>query len=415
MCVCVCVYARRPSTHTRACVCARTPTSGIPPLGRPPQISVVSSPTFGGNVENSLYRVGGTLVAAVWAVVIESAFPLSIAAELVGTLMFVLPLMYLKLGDRYRRLGGQALAAFVSIELAYIATPVNPGVWEGIVELAYKRALAIVVGVLVVLITGRLVWPTLSRVELRLTLARALHELGNLYCVLQASVEGGGHAQRWRDDLPKIKRLEAAAQDLVLHAEDQLVLAAAEPRLKGPFPAAPYDRLLMHAQRGLDQLTLMRTLLLRGAGAELYEDLRDRSSPLAVAALQERREQAVSMQLYLYMLEAAVAAKRPLLFHMPDISRNVRRAFRKWRKLMVSLAPGAGGDVSALDPNVAAASMQPSPPVADAGSVLVTAYAVALLDIARTLESMSVDVKTLFGVNDHLSYGRSLRRASTVG
>ena len=109
------------------------------------------------------------------------------------------------------------------------------------------------------------------------------------------------------------------------------------------------------------------------------------------------------MQLYLYMLEAAVAAKRPLLFHMPDISRNVRRAFRKWRKLMISLS------------HVPAAAAVSSPLPHDAGSVLVTAYAVALLDLARTFESMSVDVKALFGVNDHLKYSSSLRRLSTAG
>jgi uncharacterized membrane protein YccC len=392
------------------------------------QISVVSSPTFGGNIVASLYRILGTVVAALWAIAVESAFPNNTAASLSFVMLFVLPATYLKLGTTYSKLGFQALSAIVSIQLAYMVNPLNPGIWNSIYEIAYKRALAIVVGVLVALATGRLVWPLLSRVELRRTLAKSVHVLAELYSVLQGSVEGA--LPTLQSSLPALKALESQAQAHILHAEALLQMATAEPRLKGPLPAVLYDRLLMHAQRALDQLTLLRTLMMRGAGFELNQDLKGRRSPLAAAAIEERREQTVNMQLYFYLLETSIESKRPLLYHLPDIARSVQRAFRKWRKVMVAHATEvAHAHAHAARASAAASSgsqtllvptardrPRPSPPPApadpsqDFGTVLVTAYAVALLDLSRTLELMGADTKDLFGVNAHLHYGSDFRR-----
>ena len=248
----------------------------------------MSSPTFGGNLENSFYRIIGTVVAAVWAVIVESAFPLNNVALVCFTTLFVVPATYLRLGGRFRKVGLQALSAFVSIQLAFVADRDNPPIWTNIYELAYKRALAIVVGVLVALVAGRLVWPRLSRVEMRRTLANAVRELSDVYSVLQGSVER--QLVKLQEDLPAIKVMESDVQRAILQAEDLLAIAKTEPRLKGPLPTILYDRLLQHTQRALDQLTLLRTLLTRGAGWELHQDLADHTT-LARAALQERREQ----------------------------------------------------------------------------------------------------------------------------
>ena len=258
------------------------------PASRAAQISVVSSPTFGGNIVNSLYRIAGTVVAALWSIGVESAFPGNVAAVVSFTMLFVIPFTYLKLGTTYRKVGLQALSALVSIQLAYMATPSNPGVWSTIYELAYKRTLAIVVGVLVALVVGRVVWPILSRVEMRKTLAKSVRELALIYSLLQGSVEG--QLLKLQDEVPAIKALESEAQNHILQTEDFMEMARVEPRLKGPLPMILYDRMLMHAQRVLDQLTLLRTLMMRGAGFELHQDLKVRSM-LATAAIEERREQ----------------------------------------------------------------------------------------------------------------------------
>lgn len=153
--------------------------------------------------------------------------------------------------------------------------------------------------------------------------------------------------------------------------------------------------------------------------------------------------QTVNMQLYFFLLETAIATKRPLLYHMPDITRSVQRAFRKWRKHVNGVAyqhrgqlsppPVDSGDgaaaaaaaaaVVATDVSLgAAASLRPLsvdvrvgsplPGDSDFGTVLVTAYAVALLDLARTLELMGADTKALFGVNAYVHYGPDFRKLS---
>jgi len=141
------------------------------------------------------------------------------------------------------------------------------------------------------------------------------------------------------------------------------------------------------------------------------------------------------MQLYFFLLETAIATKRPLLYHLPDITRSVQRAFRKWRKHVNGVAcqhrgplsppPVDSGDGAAASGGAspaAAASLRPPaldvrvgsplPRDSDFGTVLVTAYAVALLDLARTLELMGADAKALFGVNAYVHYGPDFRKLS---
>ena len=86
--------------------------------------------------------------------------------------------------------------------------PADP-LYSSIYELAWRRAVAILIGVCVALVINRLFWPYLARKELRKRLSVTVHHLSQLFSKIQAMIVQG----RCDDaDLASVRALSTVVQ-----------------------------------------------------------------------------------------------------------------------------------------------------------------------------------------------------------
>lgn len=351
---------------------------------------MVSSPTFGGNIQNSVNRVLGTVMAALYSVLVWLIFPNQPVGIFFCVVFFSIPMFYLQLHVRVARgMGSQSLAALYPILLAYYDVPYIENVYSTIYEVAYKRALAIVVGVIFALIVGRYVWPYLARTAIRRKLSRVLSDLGLAFSMLQSHFESGTFVKfEGQTPLPPtpeellarqheteqmvetVKRMESDIEMMLTDCADLHEDAMVEPRLKAPWPAAEYADLLMFTQDILNHLTCLRVLLLRGVGSELQEEL-------VIPLKNVRRSVSGDMMLYFFIMSSVMICKYSLPPKMPPVVRSVGRQIIKVRKIVPK------GTTSAESVQLA----------------LFFAYNYNLLGMAEALENAGFKAAELFGRN----------------
>lgn len=220
-------------------------------------------------------------------------------------------------------------------------------------QIAFQRALSVVIGVLWATILNQLVWPFEARRELALGVSDLIFKLAWLYQRLvlsysqdrtgDASEDEGdedGYADSDREDQPLLRsrqnRIADEFQTIELHLqvsiiklEGLLAQTKHEPRLKGPFPVATYKAMLGCCQNMLDKLHSMRCVTTR---EDWYRSVR-RDFVIPVNA--ERREMVGNVLLFFYTLGSAFHLKIPVPPYFPPASQCRQRLLEKIRELPV--------------------------------------------------------------------------------
>ncbi|KAJ2076451.1 hypothetical protein H4R24_005687 [Coemansia sp. RSA 988] len=259
--------------------------------------AAIMVPTVGGSAVVSVYRVLGTCAGGLAAFLVYEtgkATPWLMYALLV---VFSVPCFHIMLHGRYPKIGQFALITFgVVLINKWIAREDQE---ESAGELAAMRTGSVALGVVAGMITTMYVWPFEARVRLRQALSWWLLTGALLYDQLWGSawqsfvaepevpeqriaVESetserrvtigqqtsdtiaGEEMDGWHalNTVREYLDSEMQLQSSLLEIRTLLSDTQNEPRLKGPFPAAVYGRIISASQRMLDAMVAARWVML---------------------------------------------------------------------------------------------------------------------------------------------------------
>lgn len=221
-------------------------------------------------------------------------------------------------------------------------------------EIAYRRTIDVVVGVVWATILNHMVWPIEARRELAKGVSDLLFKLAFLYQKLvlayssvdvhkqgihgtaytrsssYGSLEAQPLLERQSDHrISEIQTIELALQVQVIKLESLLVQTRHEPRLKGPFPVDEYRQLLGCCQHMLD---LLHTMNLVTSRPDWHTDVRQ-DFILPVDAAGGRRSLVGNVGLFFWILASAFHLKTPLPPFMPPAEEARRAVLETIRQL----------------------------------------------------------------------------------
>lgn len=182
-------------------------------------------------------------------------------------------------------------------------------------ELAFRRTVAVVAGVVFAAAMNQLVWPFEARRELANGMSELLFNLSALYQRLvltyssqppqAANAEDDGSDVEEQRPLLGLQPIHDEMQAMELHLQRHLIKLESllahtrnEPRLKGPFPVGTYKKYLGCCQNILDKLHALRSVTSR---TDWHTRVR-RDFVIPVDATGLRREMVGNVLLFFYLL-----------------------------------------------------------------------------------------------------------------
>ncbi|KAF9976229.1 hypothetical protein BGZ73_008936 [Actinomortierella ambigua] len=445
-------------------------------------MTITMVPTVGGTNVVGLYRILGTIVGCYIGVATYMLFPGNALVLPICCFLWALPNFHLVLASAYPRMGQISLLAFNLVLLqSYnrqrqdgtvppdededdddddMANPVKKVarfLWEStqsspssslpptasspfdsttfpqqhneVWNVAFHRAVAVSVGVLLGVAITNYVWPYEARVELRKGLSDLLLNISWLYNKIVAvystnldrmpSTPANLHAEEQssryhsllmgrdeiledRDDSnderaattsalaggvltgshrhgietmnKEFMEIELSLQMQLLRLYELLAETPNEPRLKGRFPVDTYRSMLGSCQNILDRFLSMRLVITQDRWVESAR--RD----FIVPVNRERREMVGNVLLYFYTLASALRLKTPLPPYLPPANQARRRLIHKIRQLPVVQNKAV---LTAED---------------DVRYIFYYAYVLVMDDVIRELERLGEWSQELFGV-----------------
>ncbi|KAG0099871.1 hypothetical protein BGZ93_005475 [Podila epicladia] len=420
---------------------------------------IVMVPTVGGTNIVGLYRILGTVIGCYFGVAVYVLFPADDILLPICCFLFAVPNFYLVLCSNYPRIGQVTLLAFNLVLLqtynrrngdgsvppddddddddisgnpfsarrvlhstsSIMADPLpgNPGSVSDVWTIAFHRAVAVSLGVVVGVAVTSYVWPYEARVELRKGLSDLLLNISWLYNRLvsvystnldrvsvvpsqeryqqsrsrfQALLRKTTFQERFQNPEVEINRtingegemdiemmnkefmaIELSLQLQLLQLYALLEETPNEPRLKGKFPVTTYKNMLGSCQNILDRFLSMRLVITKDQWLESAR--RD----FIVPVNKERREMVGNVLLYFYTIASALRLKTPLPPYLPPANNARLRLIRKIRQL-----PVVQNKVVMTEDN-------------DERYIFYYAYALVMDDVIRELERLGQWSQDLFG------------------
>ncbi|KAJ2584551.1 hypothetical protein GGH95_000307 [Coemansia sp. RSA 1836] len=322
--------------------------------------AAIMVPTVGGAALVSVYRIlgtcaGGLAAFAVYEVVGRGAPAVTYAL----VVLFSVPCFHLMLHGRYPKIGQFALVTFgVVLINKWVAREDQA---EGVGALAVRRTAAVALGIGAGMLVTVYVWPYEARVRVRQALSWWLLTASQMYARLWAAnwQQDGGDMRR-RILLHSACGEEVGASSMREHVDSEMHLQRAllevralladtlnEPRLKGPFPLASYDRIINACQRLLDATVAARWVMLQKPeseeegeetetemGTEMGEMEREEVEELVRRTGLEREQRDSLVALSMYVLASALILKTPLPAVLPPIHAAQRRVADAMRDVL---------------------------------------------------------------------------------
>jgi len=284
-------------------------------------IVFTASPTMGGNVFNSIYRVFGTVLGGLYGAVAWYAS----TGNPFGVVAMSLPVVfigaYFKACTTHPKLGAQILIAFTIILYDKYGASVTGAIVDTAIILAAERIVNMVIGVLAILIASRLLYPYVARTELRKRLGITLEDLGHLHTQLIAIFRD---PQALTGDVGKAKltslstAIRISQRDLN-KAKTLLAQTVNEPKLrKGTFERETFEKLIGTSQHLLDLLVTSRSILIQSHNPALLAQNDYFRSRIFAPAHKERLQNLALVDLSFYVLASAMRSKRPLPYYLPQ-------------------------------------------------------------------------------------------------
>ncbi|KAK7001339.1 ArAE-2 domain-containing protein [Favolaschia claudopus] len=308
---------------------------------------IVISPTIGATNFLSLHRVLGTLLGAGVAAGVYTLFPDDAVVLCIFGVFFSIPCFYYIVAKPAYISAARFVLLTYNLTCLYCYNLREKDI--SAVDIAFRRAIAVTVGVVYAALVSRFWWPAEARRELSKALGEFCLNIGWLYTRLVTSnsyapdltdgVEDYEGPENETGALTPEKKLSNSIKEFMameLHLQIKLIelqglLAQTqhEPRLKGPFPVQLYRGILTSFQTILDKLHSMRCVTTR---EEWYTSVRN---DFILPVNKERREMVGNIILSFSTLASAFRLKAPLPPYLPPAEASRQRLVAAIRKLDV--------------------------------------------------------------------------------
>ncbi|BGP68500.1 hypothetical protein NBRC10513v2_001833 [Rhodotorula toruloides] len=300
---------------------------------------VIAAPSLGQTNFLAFGRIAGTAFGAAVALACWTAFPENALVLPVLGALFSAPCFYVAVSRPHLAATSRFvlltfnLTCLYAFNLREIDVPIG--------SIAFHRSAAVIFGVAWGLIVNSYVWPFEARRKLRSGLSEFFVNISHFYeRIVRTYSSAGDLAEDATDFGETSPLLRSEAEDLFSSMELELQLTLIrvsallsatrhEPRIKGPFPVAPYRDVLAACQSMLDSLTAIVRMTRRDAWLKVVR--RDFVLPVN----EQRREMVGNVILYLALLSSAVSAKTPLPPFLPPAKQARERLVAKLRDLEV--------------------------------------------------------------------------------
>ncbi|PWN43915.1 hypothetical protein IE81DRAFT_365332 [Ceraceosorus guamensis] len=299
---------------------------------------VILQPTMGQSNNMVVHQTVGTIVGAGAAYFARMIFKDNWIALAMFGFLYSLPCFDYIISKPVRAQSGRFSIVTYNLVALYSYTLRGEGM--DVEQLAIRRAIAVVIGVVSATAMNSLVWPFEARRELAYGLSELLFNLSALYQRLVLTYSSSPPRDEEphsdlvgiHDDLEEaapllesalhgddiMQAMELQLQVQLISLEGLLAQTKHEFRLKGPFPVSTYKKYLGCCQNILDKLHAMR-----GVTGRRDWHTRVRSDfVVPVDATGVRREMVGNVLLFFYLLGSAFHLKTPMPPYLPPAERS---------------------------------------------------------------------------------------------
>ena len=267
-------------------------------------------PRVGGTFQDLWVRslcaaLGATWAGLGWAA--GSGNPYVVAAF---AAIYMFPMLHRFTQSSHPRSGLAGCFSFTVVSLGAYTNGAQPS----IIQFAWTRGLAFLIGIIAALIANWVLWPFIARHELRKSLSAMLLHSAILYRgVVARYIYYAEHDAPGSADIERSEMLEGRLREGFVRIRQLLELTSHEIRLRAPFDPVPYNVLIDACERFFEHLVEVRQssiyfqpfMLARGAAA--------------TDALFEVRRDAVAVILFnLYSLACSLRANQPVPRYLPS-------------------------------------------------------------------------------------------------
>ncbi|KAF8504112.1 Fusaric acid resistance protein-like-domain-containing protein [Gautieria morchelliformis] len=326
---------------------------------------IVISPFIGQTNFLSVVRVLGTILGAVTAIGAYLALHNQPILLAFFGFLFSLPCFYYIVSNPQHASSGRFVLLTYNLTCLYCY---NLRYQEpSVVEIAFYRAVAVIIGVLWAFIVSQFWWPAEARRELGKALGEFCLNIGWLYSRMVMHYSAPPEAllsvepPPTSDTTPLLHQhthishttltprasdqltasihdflaMELHLQRKLITLQDLLAQTQHEPRLKGPFPVKLYRSILTSLQTILDKMHSMRCVTTREEWCSFPFPLHTVRRDFIVPVSKERREMVGNVILYFSTLSSAFRLKAPLPPYLPPAEKSRQELVNAIRNLDV--------------------------------------------------------------------------------
>ncbi|ORX47655.1 hypothetical protein BCR36DRAFT_584756 [Piromyces finnis] len=278
-------------------------------------VFAVAAPTYAGELVNCIFRsfgtfLGGLIAVLSWEICRGNPYILCVIGFLLSFVMNHLkdhPIDSAKLGN-------VTSTTFVIVLFGQYGTKLlEPENMENIWLVGIKRVTMVLLGIFIALIIGRLIWPTLARIELRYSLATAMNNLGILYNQIMTNLMANT-TKNDKNNLKMVVKIERNIQLLLIRQRVLLSMSRKEPRFRGPFEPNKYLSMIRSSQFILDLLRSTRVFV---------ENFKNYTIPNESFLYYtwddiDCQDLITNVTLCFYLYSAAIQMRKPLPCYLPN-------------------------------------------------------------------------------------------------
>ncbi|KAI8050424.1 hypothetical protein BDF22DRAFT_126721 [Syncephalis plumigaleata] len=355
------------------------------------------------------FRLLGTIMATVWSIVVLVASDPD-DPYLVTILLMIHGIICWRMVYHRKTLKFAIVSLLTATSTVLIYySGVRYG--QSALVLCLERGAGVLIGLLLCIALHQLVWPFFARSELRKLLSMVIHELGQTYSIISAL------RVLDYDDVQSPIIYEKAAKHIhslqtrLVRANELLQAAAAEPRLKGPFPVDVYAQMIHVIRNSMAWLVSMRSAALQSHPANIRRVM----APNIAA----HRDLGAAILLYYHVVAGSLRTKLPLPAYLPSAraarkialhsswlafepsgSRETDESLNEESSLVQQQQSHTeNGNTSNTSP-----SYHEGPRTTDMCVVYWFAYSAGLSELIRGQERIGALVRKLVGVNELMAF-----------
>ena len=286
---------------------------------------IMMHPRVGGNLQDLFMRVMCAASGGIWA---GLAYAAGVAAGrglpyilALFTVLFMIPMLYRFTQSSHPRSGFIGSISYVVVSLELYTNQGRPS----IVEVAWTRGLAFVVGTIAAVIVNWILWPFIARHELRKSLSLMLLHSAVLYrSVVAKYIYYAAGNEPGPEDVVRSEMLEGRLREGFVRIRQLMELTRHEIRIRAPFDITHYSALIDASERFFERLVEVRQSSL------YFQPFQPTRQPgMTEKLFGVRRDAVASILMNLYILAGALRANRPVPRYTPSSAEARKRLLDK--------------------------------------------------------------------------------------